>query len=32
MGLSERMHLLGGEIHISTTAGGGFKFEIVVPT
>ena len=32
MGLNERMHLLQGELHISTTPGGGFTFELVVPT
>ena len=32
IGLQERMHLLNGELHISTTPGGGFTFEIVVPT
>ena len=32
MGLQERMHLLQGELHISSTPGGGFTFELVVPT
>jgi signal transduction histidine kinase len=32
MGLHERMHLLQGDMHISTTPGGGFTFELVVPT
>ncbi|MCE1254557.1 MAG: sensor histidine kinase [Anaerolineae bacterium] len=31
MGLQERMHLLGGEMRISTNPGSGFTFEIVVP-
>ena len=32
MGLNERMHLLQGELHISTAPGGGFTFELTVPT
>jgi signal transduction histidine kinase len=32
MGLQERMHLLQGELRISSTPGGGFTFEITVPT
>ena len=32
MGLQERMHLLQGNLRVSTTPGGGFTFEMTVPT